>query len=98
MGIFELYAGKTGDKNRTIPITNRLLYHWATSASIDKKGVAGCFAAPGFHPPPSNCHQKNFSTFAIASCKFVESTMLYRSNVDSVRWPQIFMAILHGTP
>src|SRR5882724_13128927 len=34
----------------------------------------------------------------IASCKSVESTILYGSNVDSVRWPEIFMAILRGTP
>src|SRR6476646_10919185 len=47
-------------------------------------------------PPkvPSRC----FSTFAIASCKSVESTMLYLSKVDSVRCPEILMAILRGTP
>jgi hypothetical protein len=42
--------------------------------------------------------RKCFSTFAIASRKSVESTMLYRSNVDSVRCPEIFIATLLGTP
>jgi hypothetical protein len=47
-----------------------------------------------------NFHQiaiKILLDFAMASCKSVECTMLYLSEVDSVKCPEIFMAILRGT-
>src|SRR5436190_23081977 len=57
---------------------------------IETKGVSLCVAARN-PKPSSNLHRsaKCFSTLAMASRKSVESTMLYRSKVDSVRCPEI---------
>jgi len=63
--------------------TNRLLYQLSYLGFVEKKAFVDDPAA-GFPQ--------------LASCKSLESTMLYLSKVDSVKCPEIFIAILRGTP